>query len=123
MSQSEIRNPGNPVHKALITPHDGLVTVRSGNEELAKSTSAIVVVESGPHGAYPPVIYIPRGDTSDQLVPVEGKSTHCPLKGDASYFSFDGQEVAWTYDRPIPGSEQLAGYVAFYGNKVQISET
>ena len=57
------------------------------------------------------------------LEPVSGKSTHCPLKGDASYFTLNGEEIAWTYDRPFEWSEQLRGHIAFYANKVAIEET
>jgi len=41
--------------------------------------------------------------------------THCPFKGDASYFSFgEHKDVAWSYERPLEGVEALAGWLAFY---------
>ena len=92
-----------------------------GNKVLADSKSALRVMETG-REPYDPVIYIPRKDLAGPLQPLSGKSTHCPLKGDASYFTLDGEELAWTYDRPLEGSRLIKDYVAFYPNKVMVEE-
>lgn len=118
----EITNPGNAEHKASIRSLDKTVTVASDDIELARSDNAIIVSEQSSRDAYPPVIYIPLDDVSSQLKPVEDKTTHCPLKGDASYFSFNGMEVAWSYDRPLQGSRILKNYAAFYADRVTITE-
>lgn len=120
MSETIIRNPGNLDHLAHIRPLGQTVTVTSGGTTLARSDTAIVVAEEAPgHGKLPELIYIPSADVSG-LTPVEGKSTHCPLKGDASYFAHEGREVAWTYDRCIEGSDMLSGHIAFYADRVTI---
>jgi uncharacterized protein (DUF427 family) len=120
MSETIIRNPGNPDHLAHIRPLGQTVTVTAEGATLARSDAAIIVAEQAPgHRKLPDVIYIPSADVSG-LTPVEGKSTHCPLKGDASYLAHDGREVAWTYDRCIEGSDILSGYIAFYGDRVTI---
>jgi uncharacterized protein (DUF427 family) len=48
--------------------------------------------------------------------------THCPLKGDASYYSVAeagnaGLDIVWAYEEPIAGAETLAGLVAFYPDR------
>ena len=53
--------------------------------------------------------------------------THCPYKGDASYFSIvaDGKTIAdaiWTYETPFPAMEEISGHLAFYPDKVKIEE-
>lgn len=120
MSETIIRNPGNPDHMARIRPLGRTVTVTSNGATIARSDNAIVVAEEAPrHGKLPEVIYIPSADVGG-LTPIEGKSTHCPLKGDASYLAHDGREVAWTYDRRIEGSDILSGHIAFYADRVTI---
>jgi uncharacterized protein (DUF427 family) len=120
MSETIIRNPGNRDHLARIRPLGRTVTVTSGGATLARSDAAFVLAEEAPrYGKLPEVIYIPSADVSG-LTPVEGKSTHCPLKGDASYLTLDGRQVAWTYDRCIDGADVLSGYIAFYADRVAI---
>jgi uncharacterized protein (DUF427 family) len=53
------------------------------------------------------------------------KTTTCPFKGSASYWSLvvDGathDAIAWTYERPIPGAEDIAGLVCFYNERVDL---
>lgn len=55
-------------------------------------------------------------------------STHCPYKGDASYFSIeaDGRmavNAVWSYAMPYPAMAAIAGHLAFYPDRVdQIEE-
>jgi uncharacterized protein (DUF427 family) len=51
-------------------------------------------------------------------------ATHCPFKGDASYFSLkDGPENAvWSYEQPYDEMTAIKGYLAFYPNKVDSIE-
>ena len=72
--------------------------------------------------------YIPMSDLAlDRLVP-SPSITHCPYKGDATYWSamVGGrlvEDVAWTYRYPLPESLKIAGLVAFYPDKATISVT
>ncbi|HEY0224203.1 MAG TPA: DUF427 domain-containing protein, partial [Pseudolabrys sp.] len=56
-------------------------------------------------------------------------ASHCPYKGDASYFSIQaGGKVAenavWSYVQPFPAMAEIAGHLAFYPNRVdKIEET
>ena len=69
------------------------------------------------------------------MLPVSGtgvavrtdRVTHCPYKGDASYFSIaaGGQTLEnsiWTYETPFPAMREITGYLAFYPDKVTIEE-
>jgi uncharacterized protein (DUF427 family) len=49
-------------------------------------------------------------------------STHCPFKGDASYFSLKGgpDNAVWSYETPFDEMAVIKEYVAFYPNKVTI---
>ena len=54
----------------------------------------------------------------------ENKSTYCPLKGDASYFSIPDtpgmENCAWSYEESLEFSKPIKGLIAFYGDKVKI---
>jgi len=122
MSTQTITNPTNADHFATLEAVEDTLVVSVGETVLCKTNKAMRVSEQSPRGKYPTVLYFPKGDTSDALVSVKGRSTHCPLKGDASYLSFEGDEVAWIYDRPLPSSALLADFVGFYSDKVKISK-
>jgi uncharacterized protein (DUF427 family) len=53
--------------------------------------------------------------------------TYCPFKGEASYYSVTTSagdtvdDVIWTYEQPYPAVAAIAGHVAFYPNKADIS--
>jgi uncharacterized protein (DUF427 family) len=88
-------------------------------EVLADTTRGLRVLETA--GA--PVYYFPRDDVRlDRLVP-SPHGTYCEWKGEAGYFTYEHagrlvQNVAWTYERPSPGYEAIAGHLAFYGGRV-----
>lgn len=87
---------------------------------IAESNRTIIVDEQG-HGV---VYYFPlAGIVAGALVTVTDKASHCPFKGDASYLALASDAlvgVAWTYDAPYPEVAQIAGYVAFYQDRIDI---
>ena len=121
MIDTTIRNPDNEAHSARIKPVGRLVRVRRGGTLLAESERAVRLMETG-RDLYDPVIYLPEADLEVALTPVQGKSTHCPLKGEAAYFAHEGEEVAWTYDRPLDSALMLKGLIAFDPSKVVLEE-
>ena len=76
---------------------------------------------------YPVVHYIPRSAVEMNRLVKTDHSTHCPYKGDASYFSISChgrtriENAVWSYETPFPAMKEIAGYLAFYPNKVEIS--
>ncbi|MDX2224182.1 MAG: DUF427 domain-containing protein [Rhodospirillaceae bacterium] len=82
---------------------------------IADSARAIVLAET----RHNPVIYFPRADVRMDLLQRSTHRTHCPFKGDASYFTLaDGAERAenavWSYESPIPAVASIKDHVAFY---------
>ena len=72
------------------------------------------------------MLYIPRADVDLSLLTRTTNSSHCPYKGDASYYSInaDGrtsENAIWSYEHPNDMTE-IAGYVAFYPNRVDAIE-
>lgn len=100
-----------------IRPADGIWTVRSGGAVLAESGSALELTE----GSYPPVIYFPRDDIAMAVLDRSDTSSHCPHKGDASYFSIVGKsgtlkDAAWSYETPREAVAQIRNHLAFYAS-------
>jgi uncharacterized protein (DUF427 family) len=114
--------PG-PDHPITITPNPKRVRISAGDTVLAETTHALVLKEA----SYPAVQYIPRSDANMALLARSDRVTHCPYKGDASYYSVnaDGkalENAIWTYETPFPAMAEIAGRLAFYPDKVRIEE-
>ena len=107
-----------------IRKADGRWTVRAGGAVLGESSEALELTE----GTYPPVIYFPRGDIAMAFLERTDKSSHCPHKGDASYFSVVTksqtlQNAVWSYEEPKEGVAKIKDYVAFYaGDTITVEQ-
>jgi uncharacterized protein (DUF427 family) len=72
---------------------------------------------------YRPQLYIPRGDVRDELLVASDHATHCPFKGDASYWSVRvgerwAENAVWSYQEPVETASWLRDYVALYWDKM-----
>jgi len=114
--------PG-PDHPITITQNPRRVRVTAGDIVIAESTKALTLKEA----RYPAVQYLPREDANMALLERTERTTHCPYKGDASYYSVkaDGKTLdnaIWTYETPFPAMTEISGHLAFYPDKVKIEE-
>jgi uncharacterized protein (DUF427 family) len=113
--------PG-PDHPITISPNPKRVRVLWQGEVVAETDKALTLREA----SYPPVQYIPREDARMARLQRSDHHTHCPYKGDASYFSLPGEggeNAIWSYEQPYPAMAEIKGYLAFYPNKVEITES
>jgi uncharacterized protein (DUF427 family) len=116
------RIPG-PDHPITITPNRERVLVRVAGTLIADTREALTLQEA----SYPPVQYIPRKDVDMNLLQRTSHSSHCPYKGDASYYSIPAggdksDNAVWTYESPYPAVAQIKDYVAFYPSRVEAIE-
>jgi uncharacterized protein (DUF427 family) len=66
------------------------------------------------------VYYFRQDDVRMDLLVSNDHHTHCPLKGDASYWSIgEVENAAWTYRDPIDGAPPIKDLVAFYWHKIE----
>lgn len=77
--------------------------------------------------SHPPVIYFPRADIAMAFFDRTDRTTTCPHKGTASYFSIDTksavlENVAWSYETPNAALEAIAGHLAFAGDAVTVEQ-
>lgn len=113
--------PG-PDHPITVTPSTARVVVRLGDAVLADTTASVELREAG----YPPVHYLPADSLDPAVLRPTDTTTYCPYKGDASYYTVavgggEAVDAVWTYRTPYPAVEQIAGRLAFYPNKVDIT--
>lgn len=97
-----------------ITPAQGTWVVRAGGAVLGETTGALELRE----GDYAPVIYFPRGDIAMAFLDGSDKASHCPYKGDASYYSVVTksrtlEDAVWSYEDPKGDVAAIKGYLAF----------
>ncbi|MBR0993373.1 DUF427 domain-containing protein [Bradyrhizobium japonicum] len=114
--------PG-PDHPITITQNPRRVRVTAGGVVIAETSKALTLKEA----KYPAVQYVPREDANMALLERTDRTTHCPYKGDASYYSVkaDGktlENAIWTYETPFPAMTEISGHLAFYPDKVKIEE-
>jgi uncharacterized protein (DUF427 family) len=119
---STMKLPG-PDHPIAITPGGDRVRVMLNGQVVADTKRALVLQET----TYKPVFYIPREDAQLALLEKTAHSTHCPYKGDASYYTIKaGDRVAanaiWSYETPYPAMQEIAGHLAFYPDRVDAIE-
>jgi uncharacterized protein (DUF427 family) len=111
----------SPYTRIDILPTSRHVRVELNGVVLADSPRARVLFETG----LIPRWYLPKVDVRMDLLVASDEVTHCPYKGQAEYWSVRvGEEfeenVAWSYRTPLPESERIAGYVAFFDERVDV---
>jgi uncharacterized protein (DUF427 family) len=109
--------PG-PDHPITITPSPKRMRARVGDHVIADTADALILKEA----SYPEVVYFPRADVEMGFFSKTDRSTNCPYKGDASYFTLhiDGEvkeNAIWSYETPYPAMHQIKDFVAFYPNQ------
>jgi uncharacterized protein (DUF427 family) len=108
-----------PEHRIDTKPAGVRVQVKFKGELIADSRNALAMKE----GDYPVVYYVPRADVKMERLARTSHRTHCPFKGDASYYSIaNGPENAvWSYEQPYDEMTPIEGLLAFYPDKVEIA--
>jgi uncharacterized protein (DUF427 family) len=98
----------------------GAVSVVFNGKTIASTSNALDLAEA----SYHPVIYVPLADVNSDFLQASTHTTHCPYKGDASYYSLvDGDKISknavWYYPVPCPLVEQIKDHVAFWGDDIE----
>ncbi|KPM56449.1 hypothetical protein ACG83_00365 [Frankia sp. R43] len=107
-----------------------------GDVLVAESRAAVRVREA----TEDPVLYFPPADVRTEALHSEGRTTTCPVKGQARLWtlegkvqagsrdwhdpggviSVDGRDAVWAFSEPAPGLEWLTGLVAFDHDRVRV---
>ena len=116
------RLPG-PEHPISIEASAGRVVVTAGGRVIADTPAALTLREA----AYAPTQYLPRSDVDMTLLERTSHATYCPYKGECCHFSIPlGGErsvnAVWSYEAPYPAVASIAGYLAFYRERIDALE-
>jgi uncharacterized protein (DUF427 family) len=128
-AMSEWLEEDEPVYTHARSPYtriDILASSRHVRVELdgitvAESRQPRILFETG----LPPRYYLPLTDVRMDLLRPSEKSSHCPYKGTAGYWSVDTghqlhSDLVWIYRYPLPESERIAGLACFYDERVDL---
>ena len=107
--------------KITIRPAAGLWVIRAGGAVLGETRDALELLEDG----HDPVIYFPRADAGEAFLEPTGKTTTCPHKGEATYYSIIAksgpiENAAWSYEDPLPEVDAIRGRIAFHADKATV---
>jgi len=124
MSSPAANNPApgfvkHPNYRLVAEPCRKRIRTVLNGETIADSLDVKIVLERG----ITPVYCFPPADVRLDLMERTDRHTHCPFKGDATYRTVrvgdrTAADAAWSYEAPYDEWADLAGYVAFYWNRM-----
>ena len=111
--------PPEPGKALYLDPTPKRIRVEVGDQVIADSQHAMLLHESG----LQPIYYFPPEDVRSEFLETTDRHTHCPKKGDASYYTIRvGDEVvengAWYYPDPLAGAPPNKDLIAFYFDRM-----
>ncbi len=103
----------SPAHRILFAEDGRRLRAFVGDRVVFDTTAARLLYETGIR----PVAYVPLEDFDMTLLERTETSTHCPFKGDASYWTLRAgddvrEDAVWAYEQPLQQASWLAGYAA-----------
>jgi uncharacterized protein (DUF427 family) len=110
-----------PGHTISIVPTAAHVEVRFGGRLLATTHRAMKLDETGLPSRY----YLPPDDVQTDLLRPTTFHTHCPFKGEASYWSLDidgeiHDGIVWSYEAPTAQAAEVRGMMSFYPDRTEV---
>jgi class 3 adenylate cyclase/uncharacterized protein (DUF427 family) len=113
---ASVESPANlrSGYRVVLTPAGQRLRAIVRGQTVADSSRALVMDET----RLPSVFYFPRDDVRMDLLTGTDHRTHCPFKGDASYWTLnvDGvsiENAAWSYEEPYDEATDVKAYLAF----------
>ncbi|MFQ5618726.1 MAG: DUF427 domain-containing protein [Rhodospirillales bacterium] len=108
-----------PDYTISFEAHPTRVRVEFNGVTVADSARAMVFREA----RYRPVFYFPPADVRLDLMERTDHHTHCPFKGNASYWTLrigerSAENAAWSYEDPLKVASAMKGYIAFYDDRM-----
>jgi uncharacterized protein (DUF427 family) len=110
-------------HPITVRPTGAHVTVTVNGTKVAETDQALSLAEA----SYPVIQYVPLADVDQSLLARTETHSYCPYKGEASYYTVqtpDGgaeTDLIWFYEQPYDAVAEIAGHVAFYPDRAEIT--
>ncbi|MEV5301041.1 DUF427 domain-containing protein [Amycolatopsis methanolica] len=117
-----VSHPRDPFHRVDVRRSSRHVRVEVDGVPLADTKWPLLVFET----SLPPRLYLPPSDVDFTRLRESARETACAYKGRARYWSakVGGRthpDLAWAYEKPLPDAGQLAGHVAFFDERVDVT--
>ena len=116
----------HPQHILVFADEPAGLRVMVGETVLAETRRGLVLRE----GSYPEIVYVPREDCEMDRLTQNPATTHCPFKGDATYYDFLPEEasseakveqICWSYEAPFDQMLRLQHHLAFYSDRATLT--
>ena len=109
----------SPDYRVELEPTPRRLRVVFNGETVADTTRGMLMHET----RHLPAYYFPLDDIRMDLMTPTDNSTHCPFKGDASYWTLkvgdrEAENALWSYETPFVEVPFLQSYGAFYWDRV-----
>ena len=111
----------HPDHTVQISMPGHPVTIMIGDEIIATINDALILSEKGYSDAY----YLPKSALPAEMLKTSDHTTHCPFKGDASYYHlmYNGQvheNAVWSYKTPFDEALDIKEHISIYPNVAKV---
>jgi len=111
---AESRGQEHAGYRVVLKPAGHRIRAVFRGQTIADSSRVLVMRET----RLPAVFYFPRDDVRMDLLVRTERRTHCPFKGDASYWTLEVGEAsventAWSYEEPFDEAWAVKEYIAF----------
>ncbi len=121
-ARSENSGPGyakNPDYEIEILPTSKHIQIEVNGLIVVDCKNVLLMREQN----HKPVYYFPQADVKMALFQSTDHSTHCPFKGNASYWTLAAgervvEDVMWSYETPCDEVKAIKNYVAFYRDRI-----
>jgi len=106
-------HPRDPFHRIDVLRSGRHVCVFVDEEPVAESRRPMMLFETG----LPVRYYLPKSDVRLELLHSSVTTTHCPYKGEATYYHVrvmdkTHTDVFWTYEEPLRDAQKVAGMLS-----------
>lgn len=122
-----VHNPMERRHFMKAKPLSRRIRILRDGVLLAQSSDVLRLLEVG-KDLYDPALYLPRDALIGEFS-ISGKTTHCPLKGDAEYLNLISdngtvicENIAWFYSAPFEFAKVIENRVSFYTDQITIED-
>jgi uncharacterized protein (DUF427 family) len=116
-----VHYPPNPYHRVDYRPTSRRLRVEVAGAVLVDTSDTIILFET----SLAPKLYVDRGLVRAELLHRSATTTYCNYKGEATYWSATigdtvVEDVAWSYEDPLPESILIEGYLSFDPTRVEV---
>lgn len=112
-------HPRDPNHRIDVRSSSHNVRAFVDGEMVADTRSALSLFETG----HPTRYYIPVEDVRSEFLIPSRRTSVCPYKGTANYWSLRVgnrviEDAVWAYLDPLPECPRIKGHLCFYPEKL-----